>query len=138
MKIINPDGNNKQLSVYIDKDFITESDIKMVNIRMEKNIYEKIKNYSQNNDMTIKSFVICSCLEKICDYEKDSKIFLLDSKNIYKLIFQINKIGVNINQIAKKINSGEIIGYNFEDFSKSFQDIRNDILNFKSTTRKVK
>ena len=142
MKKITEKEKNKskenELSVYIKKDFVPVSDTKLINVRIEKQLYDKFKNFAYSRDMTIKTLFIYSSLEKISEYNKDVYALLLNEKSVDKLIFQINKLGVNVNQIAKKINSGEVTGYNFNKFEEEINQIKLELKKFKSQIRKIK
>ena len=105
-------------------------------MRLEKNLYEKIKIESKKNNLNIKDFVSISCLKNIDNPDLD--FYLIDENNINSLLFQIRKIGVNINQIARKINSNELIEYNFIEFKERIDNIEKEINFFKQHLRKIK
>ena len=105
-------------------------------MRLEKNLYEKIKLEAIKNNLNIKDFVSLSCLKNIDNSDLD--FYLIDENNINSLLFQIKKIGVNINQIARKINSHELIEYNFIEFKERIDSIEKEINYFKKHLRKIK
>ena len=138
MKKINTEDDKKNdidKKVYIDKLYIDFSPTKNVNLRIEEKIYDKIKAEANSLGISIKTYVLYSCLSNIKD---NKEIFTVDEKNLENLIFQVRKIGININQIARKINSGELKEINFDKFSEDFKNIEEQIYTFKSKIRKVR
>lgn len=124
--------------IYINDQSVKSSPTKLVNVRLEKNIYDLIKKEATNNNFTIKDFIQYSALSKVKESKNIKNMYLLDEDKIKTLIFQINKIGVNINQMAKKINSNEIKSVNFGEFMQEFEIIKNIFYEFADNTRKIK
>lgn len=125
-------------SIFIKKDDLPVSNTKLINIRIEQDLYSLIKKEAIDNDMSIKNLLIYSVLAKMKERNTISDLYIIDQHNINALIFQLRKIGVNINQIAKKINSGEIREFNFDKVIDKFEDIEKSFENFKNNVRKVK
>lgn len=125
-------------SIFIKKDDLPGSNTKLINIRIEQNLYSLIKKEATDNDMSIKNLLIYSVLAKMKERNTISDLYMIDQHNINTLIYQLRKIGVNINQIAKKINSGEIREFNFDKVIDKFEDIEKSFENFKNNVRKVK
>ena len=125
-------------SIFIKKDDLPVSNTKLINIRIEQDLYSLIKKEAIDNDMSIKNLLIYSVLAKMKERNTISDLYMIDQHNINALIFQLRKIGVNINQIAKKINSGEIREFNFDKVIDKFEDIEKSFENFKNNVRKVK
>lgn len=125
-------------SIFIKKDDLPGSNTKLINIRIEQNLYSLIKKEAIDNDMSIKNLLIYSVLAKMKERNTISDLYIIDQHNINALIYQLRKIGVNINQIAKKINSGEIREFNFDKVIDKFEDIEKSFENFKNNVRKVK
>ena len=110
----------------------------LINIRIEHDLYKLIKKEAIDNDMSIKNLLLYSVLAKMKKRNTISDLYMIDQHNINALIFQVRKIGVNINQIAKKINSGEIKEFNFDKVIDKFEDIEKSFEDFKNNVRKVK
>lgn len=125
-------------SIFIKKDDLPVSNTKLINIRIEQDLYNLIKKEAIDNDMSIKNLLIYSVLAKMKERNTISDLYMIDQHNINALIYQLRKIGVNINQIAKKINSGEIREFNFDKVIDKFEDIEKSFENFKNNVRKVK
>ena len=125
-------------SIFIKKDDLPGSNTKLINIRIEQDLYSLIKKEAIDNDMSIKNLLIYSVLAKMKERNTISDLYIIDQHNINALIYQLRKIGVNINQIAKKINSGEIREFNFDKVIDKFEDIEKSFENFKNNVRKVK
>ena len=125
-------------SIFIKKDDLPVSNTKLINIRIEQDLYSLIKKEAIDNDMSIKNLLIYSVLAKMKERNTISDLYMIDQHNINALIYQLRKIGVNINQIAKKINSGEIREFNFDKVIDKFEDIEKSFENFKNNVRKVK
>lgn len=68
---------------------------KRITIRIEEKLKEKIKLESEKSNMTMSQY-INNCLNN------KSIIVIEKGKEIY---YELNKIGNNLNQIAKKVNS---------------------------------
>lgn len=125
-------------SIFIKKDDLPVSNTKLINIRIEHDLYNLIKKEAIDNDMSIKNLLLYSVLAKMKEKNTISDLYMIDQHNINALIFQVRKIGVNINQIAKKINSGEIREFNFDKVMEKFEDIEKSFEDFKNNVRKVK
>lgn len=125
-------------SIFIKKDDLPVSNTKLINIRIEHDLYKLIKKEAIDNDMSIKNLLLYSVLAKMKKRNTISDLYMIDQHNINALIFQLRKIGVNINQIAKKINSGEIREFNFDKVIDKFEDIEKSFEDFKNNVRKVK
>lgn len=125
-------------SIFIKKDDLPVSNTKLINIRIEHDLYKLIKKEAIDNDMSIKNLLLYSVLAKMKKRNTISDLYMIDQHNINALIFQVRKIGVNINQIAKKINSGEIKEFNFDKVMDKFEDIEKSFEDFKNNVRKVK
>lgn len=125
-------------SIFIKKDDLPVSNTKLINIRIEHDLYKLIKKEAIDNDMSIKNLLLYSVLAKMKKRNTISDFYMIDQHNINALIFQVRKIGVNINQIAKKINSGEIKEFNFDKVIDKFEDIEKSFEDFKNNVRKVK
>ena len=125
-------------SIFIKKDDLPVSNTKLINIRIEHDLYKLIKKEAIVNDMSIKNLLLYSVLAKMKKRNTISDLYMIDQHNINALIFQVRKIGVNINQIAKKINSGEIREFNFDKVMEKFEDIEKSFEDFKNNVRKVK
>ena len=67
-----------------------------ISFRIEEKLEEKIRSQSKKANMTMSSY-----LTKIISQKNITVIE--EGKNIY---FELNKIGNNLNQIAKKLNAG--------------------------------
>lgn len=74
---------------------------KRVEVYFDLDDYEKLQQRSSKAFLTVSEFIRKSSLE--------GEIIVYDMKTINQLIFEINKIGVNINQIARKVNQFDTI-----------------------------
>ena len=75
---------------------------KQIVIRMSEKEFEKVKNQIEKSGMKQQDYLI-KCITK-------KKITNTDG--LKKIIPEIKRIGVNINQIAKRINQGDKIIFN--------------------------
>lgn len=77
---------------------------KIVKFRLSETEYNELKDKAKALDMTIASYV-----RQSCDTCKVNIIIKHQTKNsdLTNLIYEIKKIGVNINQIAHRLNSGD-------------------------------
>ena len=77
---------------------------KIVKFRLSETEYNELKDKAKALDMTIASYV-----RQSCDTCKVNIIIKHQTKNsdLTDLIYEIKKIGVNINQIAHRLNSGD-------------------------------
>ena len=77
---------------------------KIVKFRLSETEYNELKDKAKALNMTIASYV-----RQSCDTCKVNIILKPQTKNsdLTDLIYEIKKIGVNINQIAHRLNSGD-------------------------------
>ena len=77
---------------------------KIVKFRLSETEYNELKDKAKALDLTIASYV-----RQSCDTCKVNIIIKHQTKNsdLTDLIYEIKKIGVNINQIAHRLNSGD-------------------------------
>ena len=123
---------NTSSSLYIKKNKIKPSPTKMVNIRIEENMYEKIKREAKIRGMNIKTYILYCILN-----HEEYNVIHIDNNVFFELISQIKKIGVNINQMSKNINSGKIKEVNYDIFLEDFKNIENKLDEIISTLRKI-
>lgn len=93
---------------------------KQIKTNLKPEEYEKIKQIAQENNLTLSSYVrkILN-MENELDNKKDIDIEKL------KLIYELNKIGNNLNQIAKRVNINKIIDFKvFEQLEKIEEELR--------------
>lgn len=76
---------------------------KEIRITVKTDDYDRIKAAAQNKNLSMAAFVRSLVDATIDDVRKRPSI---DSKQLGELIHHLKKIGSNINQIAKKLNSG--------------------------------
>lgn len=87
-----------------------------LHIRIGRKLKEKIKSQSKKANISISKYV-----ERIL--ENKNIVVIEDGSKIY---FELNKIGNNLNQIAKKVNSGIATSNdlkNLSDISRSLKEI---------------
>lgn len=84
-------------------------------IRMSPDQYLKISEISKETRKTIPK-VFLDLLDR-----KVPQVTLMNVENVEKIKIELNRIGNNINQIARKINSGEVV------LSQSFDDFRDQL-----------
>lgn len=85
-----------------------------IHFRLSKKLKERIKLESQKSNMTMSEY-INRCLRN------KSIIVLENGKEIY---YELNKIGNNINQIAKKLNSNIATNKDLEQLTNISEEIR--------------
>lgn len=85
-----------------------------IHFRLSKKLKERIKLESQKSNMTMSEY-INRCLKN------KSIIVLENGKEIY---YELNKIGNNINQIAKKLNSNISTKKDLEQLTNISEEIR--------------
>lgn len=85
-----------------------------IHFRLSKKLKERIKLESQKSNMTMSEY-INRCLRN------KSIIVLENGKEIY---YELNKIGNNINQIAKKLNSNISTKKDLEQLTNISEEIR--------------
>lgn len=90
-------------------------DFPKTTIRMSPEQYFKISEISKESRKTIPK-VFLDLLDK-----KAPLVTLMNTENVEKIKIELNRIGNNINQIARKVNSGEIV------LSQSFDDFRDQL-----------
>lgn len=84
-------------------------------IRMSPDQYLKICEISKETRKTIPK-VFLDLLDR-----KVPQVTLMNVENVEKIKIELNRIGNNINQIARKVNSGEVV------LSQSFDDFRDQL-----------
>jgi len=85
------------------------SKYKQIKVNVTKTVHAKLVQTAEENNITLAELFRLSVHTKIEDKRQRTKE---KRKIIYKktdpnLLYQVNKIGVNINQIARHLNSGE-------------------------------
>ena len=85
------------------------SKYKQIKINVTEDVYVKLVQIAKNQNITLAELFRLSVHIKIENAPKPKKE---KSKIIYKhtdpdLLYEVNKIGVNLNQIARHLNSGE-------------------------------
>lgn len=106
---------NKQLNLKFTEDEL--------NYFREKMKISKVKNYT---DFLLKSITHC-------------RIYAIDTKPLLALAYEINKIGVNVNQIAKAVNTtGNIYKNEVEDLQEKIAAIEDLLSNLMIKIDEVK
>lgn len=77
---------------------------KEIRITVKTDDYERIKAAAQNRYLSMSAFIRSLTDATIDDVRKRQNV---DSQQLGELIHHLKKIGGNINQIAKKLNSGD-------------------------------
>jgi len=85
------------------------SKYKQIKVNVTEDVHAKLVQIAQNNNITLAELFRLSVHTKIENTPSPRKVKL---KIIYKqadpgLLYEVNKIGVNLNQIAKHLNSGK-------------------------------
>lgn len=107
-----------------------------INMKVEELFWQRVKQEAENKEMYISSFIKYCIIKEL--QKSDENTFFIDQHSINELLFQIKKIGVNINQIAKKINQGEIKQQNFDEFADAFNKLENQVQDFGNGVRVIK
>lgn len=105
-------------------------------MKVEELFWQRVKQEAESKEMYISSFIKYCIIKQL--QESDENTFFIDQHSINELLFQIKKIGVNINQIAKKINQGEIKQQNFDEFADAFNKLENQVQDFSNGVRVIK
>ena len=96
---------------------------KQIILRFTEDEAEYFKNYKAKSQIAAYSDFVLHLLTH-------SQLFVIDTKPLLKVAEEINKIGVNINQIAKSANTnGNLYKNEIEDLQKKINDIDNIINN---------
>ena len=82
-------------------------------IRVTKQEKERLIKKSQEADMTLSEYLIEQGLER-------DIVIIEDVKN---LVYELRKIGNNINQLTKLCNQGRLTNINLEDVKKEMKSI---------------
>lgn len=93
---------------------------KQIKTNLTPDEYEKIKQIAEENNLKLSSYV-----RKVLNMENklDNKKEI--DKDKLKLIYELNKIGNNLNQIAKKVNFNKFLDVEvFEQLEKIEEEIR--------------
>jgi len=77
---------------------------KSVLVRMTEEEFEKIEKKSYKSKLSKQDYILKSSLDK--------EILVIEG--IQDLVIQLSKVGTNINQIARKVNTGEIDDCSFQ------------------------
>lgn len=85
------------------------SKYKQIKVNVTEDVHAKLVHIAQNNNITLAELFrlsVHTSIENAPSRRKEK------SKIIYKqtdpnLLYEVNKIGVNLNQIARRLNSGE-------------------------------
>jgi len=109
----------------------TKKKYKQIKINLNEEDYYKVKKLVNLENETIANY-----FRKLVDAKYDNKRNKLNKNIDYKkLIFNIHRIGVNINQMTKKINTtGKIENI----FFNNLETIKNDINFFKKDLEELK
>ena len=99
--------------------------IKDIHIRFTENEWNQLQEVADDFEMTVSDYVRWSIFQR----NVTMRILIDDeSSALSKIRFQLDKIGTNINQIAKVLNSGFVNPTMFRDELKSmFLEIHNEI-----------
>lgn len=98
---------------------------KRFEIRLSENEYVQLQALAEDFEMTVSDYIRWSIFQR----NVTMRILLDDeSSALSKIRFQLDKIGTNINQIAKVLNSGFVNPQMFRDELKAmFLEIHNEI-----------
>lgn len=102
-----------------------------INIRLTTNQKEKLQRLAKEFGMTVTDYLIYNSLEKdISGFIRGHEY--LDMMNNY--LYELNKIGVNFNQLVRKYNTkrGEFSSIETDNLRSEFKIFNNEIEKFKS------
>ena len=94
---------------------------KRVQISLKENEYELLQHKAESVDTSIQYYIIRLILK---DLYNENRLLGNEIEQLRKSNYELHKIGVNINQIAKSINSGEQDKFNIDSL---YDDIINHI-----------
>ena len=83
-------------SIFIKKDDLPVSNTKLINIRIEHDLYKLIKKEAIDNDMSIKNLLLYSVLAKMKKRNTISDLYMIDQHNINALSNEIDLILLDI------------------------------------------
>lgn len=107
-----------------------------LNMRAEKKFWDMVKQESVKRKMYLSTF-IKYCLTKELE-DSQNNVFLMDEYAINDLLYQVKKIGVNINQIAKKVNQGDLKEQNFANLAEAVNKLEKKVQDFDDGIRVLK
>lgn len=133
-KMVNPKDEKTTFDYPNSKDLMNEStskNKKRVQISLRESDFENINKVAEINDISIQHYIISLILKDLYNLEKlnGNEIEQLRKSN-----FELHKIGVNINQIAKAVNTHdtniatELPLENFTNFVQTHVDLVKNIL----------
>lgn len=85
-----------------------------ITFRIDKRLKEKIKLESKKSNMTMSEYINKSLKNK-------SIVVIEEGKEIY---YELSKIGNNVNQIAKKLNSNIATAYDLENLENISEELK--------------
>lgn len=85
---------------------------KRIQISLRENDYIKLVAICDNTDTSPINYIIRVILSSI--YSENIRLLGSEIEQFKKSNYELHKIGVNINQIAKAINSGENLNFDFD------------------------
>ena len=99
----------KVTQIIPDERRIMMSKYKQIKVNVTEDVHAKLLHIAQNHNITLAELFRVSVHTEIENAPSPRKV---KSKIIYKqtdpnLLYEVNKIGVNINQIARHLNSGK-------------------------------
>ena len=103
------------------KDYHVEDQVvPRTTIRMTKEQFQKVNFLAKEMKKTVPK-VFLDLLDR-----RTPQVTLLNSDNAGKIKTELNRIGNNINQIARKVNSGEaVLGSSFDEFKEQLNVLYN-------------
>jgi len=81
---------------------------KQIKVNLNPDFYQKILKYAEINEMSIAE-VFRQCVGTKIEDSREAKIRRVHKSTDPKLLYQLNRIGNNLNQVAKYLNSGQVL-----------------------------
>lgn len=78
---------------------------KRIQLSLSPQHYILLSEVAKNTDSSIQHYIICMLLNNL--YSDKIKLLGIEIEQLKKSNYELHKIGVNINQIAKALNAGE-------------------------------
>ncbi len=91
-----------------------------IQFSLKEHDYNNLLEVAKNTDSSPQHYIICTVLNNI--YDEKIKLLGTEIENLKKSNYELHKIGVNINQIARALNSDEKVSFELDIISKEIKE----------------